>query len=130
MQGILSLHKLITIEGRVAQQSYHLQCANDCGDFSSLFYGFLSARKAIRQFELTNTADNKSGYESIDVEPSEKDASLLVRIHYELDILSSIVHRVREVSGTGTESRRTIHSSKRTESDQNSMNRDAGGFWC
>ncbi|KAK6279594.1 hypothetical protein POUND7_019861 [Theobroma cacao] len=118
MQGILSLHKLITIEVRVTSIR------------KGMLDGIYDTIQAIRQLELTNTADNKSEYESIDVEPSEKDASLLVRIHYELDILSSIVHQVREVSGTGSESRRTIHSSKRTESDQNSMNRDAGGFWC
>lgn len=37
--------------------------------------------QAGRQFELTNTADNHSEYESIDVEPSEKDASILTNIH-------------------------------------------------
>ncbi|XP_021290702.1 uncharacterized protein LOC110421426 [Herrania umbratica] len=49
--------------------------------------------QAGRQFELTNTADNHSEYESIDVEPSEKDASILTNIHYVTaeDVIKKII---------------------------------------
>ncbi|XP_022722630.1 uncharacterized protein LOC111279838 isoform X2 [Durio zibethinus] len=37
--------------------------------------------QAVRQFELTNTSDNYSEHESIEVEPSEKDASIPTHVH-------------------------------------------------
>ncbi|XWS09171.1 hypothetical protein CRYUN_Cryun40dG0063400 [Craigia yunnanensis] len=37
--------------------------------------------QAVRQFELTNTSDNYSEHESIDVEPSEKNALIPTNIH-------------------------------------------------
>ncbi|XVF37971.1 hypothetical protein REPUB_Repub20aG0057200 [Reevesia pubescens] len=60
--------------------------------------------QAVRQFELTNTADNYSEHESIDVEPSEKDA--LVPPHTNCVTAEDVVKKIiayfeinREIQG-------------------------------